>query len=51
MLVNVGYRVNNRMDVGAEVFWMPVDTAEGRFAPPISTPWRSSGRGSPRASS
>jgi hypothetical protein len=30
ILGNVGYTVNDRMDVGAEVFWMPVDTAEGR---------------------
>ena len=29
ILGNVGYIVNDRMDVGAEVFWMPVDTAEG----------------------
>ena len=27
---NLGYRVNNRMDVGGEVFWMPVDTEDGR---------------------
>jgi hypothetical protein len=27
---NIGYRVHNRMDVGAELFWMPVDTADGR---------------------
>ena len=26
---DLGYRVNNRMDVGGEVFWMPVDTADG----------------------
>jgi hypothetical protein len=31
VLANIGYRVNSRMDVGAEVFWMPVDTAEGRI--------------------
>ena len=31
VLVNVGYRVNDRMDVGGEVFWMPVDTPEGRI--------------------
>ena len=30
LLGNVGYRVTDRMDVGAEVFWMPVDTASGR---------------------
>jgi len=29
LLVNAGYRANHRMDVGAEVFWMPVETAEG----------------------
>jgi hypothetical protein len=31
ILANVGYRANDRMDVGAEVFWMPVDTADGRI--------------------
>jgi hypothetical protein len=31
VLSNVGYRVNPRMDVGAEVFWMPVDTDQGRI--------------------
>jgi hypothetical protein len=31
LLANVGYRVNDRMDVGAEVFWMPVDTAQGNI--------------------
>jgi hypothetical protein len=31
ILANVGYRVNDRMDVGGELFWMPVDTAEGRI--------------------
>jgi hypothetical protein len=30
-LVNAGYRVNDQMDVGAEVFWMPVNTAEGQI--------------------
>jgi hypothetical protein len=30
VLVNAGYRVNRRMDVGAEVFWMPTETASGR---------------------
>src|SRR6187402_1896223 len=29
VLVDVGYRVNPRMDVGTEVFWMPVETAHG----------------------
>ena len=31
VLANAGYRVNERMDVGAEVFWMPVNTASGRI--------------------
>ncbi len=31
VLANIGYRVNTRMDVGAEVFWMPVNTAQGRI--------------------
>lgn len=31
VLANAGYRVNSRMDVGAEVFWMPMNTAEGRI--------------------
>ena len=31
ILANAGYRVNQRMDVGAEVFWMPVDTADGKI--------------------
>lgn len=31
VLANVGYRVNDRMDVGAEVFWMPVDSADGQI--------------------
>jgi hypothetical protein len=26
---NLGYRVNDRMDVGAEIFWVPVETADG----------------------
>jgi hypothetical protein len=29
VLVNGGYRVNDRMDVGAEVFWVPMDTTQG----------------------
>ena len=29
VLVDLGYRVNPRMDVGAEVYWMPIDTAQG----------------------
>ena len=28
-VANLGYRVNNRMDVGGEVFWMPVETEDG----------------------
>ena len=30
-LVDVGYRVNPRMDVGIEVFWMPIGTSQGRI--------------------
>jgi hypothetical protein len=30
VLANAGYRVNHRMDVGAEVFWVPVDTEHGQ---------------------
>ena len=29
VLVDVGYRANPRMDVGAEVYWMPIETSEG----------------------
>jgi len=29
LLVNIGYRVNDRMDVGAELFWMPTQTSGG----------------------
>jgi hypothetical protein len=29
VLVNAGYRVNHRMDVGLEVFWVPMGTAQG----------------------
>ena len=29
VLFNGGYRVNNRMDVGSEVFWVPIDTNQG----------------------
>jgi hypothetical protein len=29
VLVDVGYRANPRMDVGAEVYWMPIETTEG----------------------
>jgi Outer membrane protein beta-barrel domain len=31
VLANVGYRVNYRMDVGGELYWMPTDTAQGRI--------------------
>lgn len=31
VLANIGYRVNDRMDVGAEVFWMPSETTEGEI--------------------
>jgi hypothetical protein len=48
-LANAGYRVNDRMDVGAEVFWMPVNTEQGRVrtthldAVAQFRPWRSKG--------
>ncbi len=29
VLLNAGYRVNDRMDVGAEVFWVPMETDQG----------------------
>ena len=29
ILGNVGYRVNPRMDIGAEIFWVPLETASG----------------------
>ena len=29
VLGNAGYRVNHRMDVGAEVFWVPMGAAQG----------------------
>jgi hypothetical protein len=31
VLANVGYRVNGRMDVGAEVFWIPLSSASGHI--------------------
>ena len=31
VLANVGYRVNERMNVGGEVFWVSADTAGGRI--------------------
>jgi hypothetical protein len=30
-IANAGRRVNDRMDVGAEVFWMPTDTEDGEI--------------------
>jgi hypothetical protein len=29
VLVDIGYRANRRMDVGAEVYWMPIETSQG----------------------
>jgi len=29
VLVDIGHRVNRRMDAGAEVFWMPIATSQG----------------------
>jgi hypothetical protein len=29
VLANLGYRANPRMDVGLEVYWMPVESSEG----------------------
>jgi hypothetical protein len=49
VLADVGYRVNDRMDVGGEVFWMPVDTVQGQIrtthfdAIAQYRPWRSKG--------
>ncbi len=31
VMANGGYRVNDRMDVGGELFWMPVDTPDGQI--------------------
>jgi hypothetical protein len=31
VLVDVGYRTNPRMDVGVELYWMPMDTAQGNI--------------------
>src|SRR6185436_16766433 len=31
LTADIGYRVSHRMDVGGEVFWMPVDTADGNL--------------------
>jgi hypothetical protein len=49
VLVNAGYRANTRMDVGAEVFWVPMDTEFGRIrsthidAVAQFRPWRTHG--------
>jgi hypothetical protein len=49
LLANAGYRVSDRMDVGAEVFWVPTATAQGRLntthidAVAQFRPWRSQG--------
>jgi hypothetical protein len=49
ILGNVGYRVNPRMDVGAEIFWVPLETASGSLntthidAVAQFRPWRSHG--------
>ena len=49
ILANAGYRVNERMDVGAEVFWMPVSSPQGTIrtthfdAVAQFRPWRSQG--------
>ena len=31
VLVDVGYRTNPRMDVGVELYWMPIGTSQGRI--------------------
>ena len=31
LLGDVGYRANPRMDVGVEVYWMPIDTSQGNI--------------------
>ena len=31
LLVNIGRRITDRMDVGAEVFWAPAESASGRI--------------------
>ena len=49
ILANVGYRVNERMDVGAEVFWAPINSPQGTIrtthfdAVAQFRPWRSQG--------
>jgi hypothetical protein len=49
VMADIGYRVNARMDVGAEVFWLPIQTSQGRIhtthldAIAQFRPWRSKG--------
>jgi hypothetical protein len=49
ILANAGYRVNPRMDVGAEVFWTPIETTSGTIrtthidAVAQFRPWRTQG--------
>ena len=49
ILANAGYRVNPRMDVGAEIFWVPLETASGTLntthidAIAQFRPWRTHG--------
>lgn len=49
VLGNAGYRLSERLDVGAELFWVPVETASGRArmthidAVAQFRPWRSQG--------
>ena len=49
ILANGGYRVNPRMDVGAEIFWVPLETASGTLntthidAVAQFRPWRTQG--------
>lgn len=31
VLANIGYRVNERMDAGLEVFWLPIDSESGNI--------------------
>jgi hypothetical protein len=31
ILANLGYRVNPRMDIGAEIYWVPLDSASGQI--------------------
>lgn len=49
ILANAGYRVNPRMDVGAEIFWVPLETTSGTIrtthldAVAQFRPWRTHG--------